>query len=395
MSDPKKAEAKPWGAPLFRLDRAWTALERGIAVFVILAEIVTLVLWVSVKGLASYYSPDGSVIGLIYRSILTSIVLALIAHFITRPRKGRAPSWVNPAAVTAAAIAGLLLGKVWVHGGAEWASNAAAWLLNASVPMLVGGPRGIVTRLTLWLALLGGSMAASAGKHINIDIATRYLPQKLLTPVAILGWVAAAVVCFAASYGFVDSIAVTKFRAEAFRSCPKGVKPAGGDEGALCDTTFGERLEKAGQGIRTDLFLLGRQLSLDVRSLPRVLAGQPYDRYLRAREWNAWVKGADWEAHFPKEAVAALYLPEDQPDLTKMPAVVAPDTGEGRDLLIRDLNFILPFGLLIIGLKFLLRTVLVLSGHVRVDPGAAHDEQDLAHAHAHDEDVRAAAKGAA
>jgi hypothetical protein len=71
-----------------------------------------------------------------------------------------------------------------------------------------------------------------------------------------------------------------------------------------------------------------------------------------------------------------------------MPAVIAPDTGEGRDLLIRDLNFILPFGLLVIGLKFLLRILLVSSGQIQVDLEAAHDEEELAHAHDHDAEVR-------
>jgi tripartite ATP-independent transporter DctQ subunit len=382
----EKAPAR-WGIPLVQLDLVWTRIEARLAVWVILAEVATLVLWVSIKGLASYFTPEGSAIGLLYRSIVTAVALGLAAHFIARRPgvQGRLTPRLAPIAVTLSAIGGILLGRVWVHAGVGWASNVAGWLLNASVPMLVGGPRGVVTRLTLWVALLGASMAASKGKHINIDVATRYLPPRVVTPVAITGWLAAAAVCFAASYGFTDSIAVTKFRAEAFHTCPKDKTVAA--ESGLCDTTALSRFGTAVEGMRTDLFLLGRQLVLDLRTLPHVLTGDPYDKYLKASEWNAWVKGGGWEAHFPKEAVASLYVPEDDPNATRMPAVVAPDTGEGRDLLIRDLNFILPFGLFVIGLKLVLRVLRVLSGHVKVDPDSAHDEEGLSHAHDHDREI--------
>src|SRR5262249_47744899 len=144
-----------------------------------------------------------------------------------------------------------------------------------------------------------------------------------------------------------------------------------------------------------DIFLLQRQLALDLKTLPHVLAGDPYDKYMRASDWNTWIKAGDWDRHFSKEAVATLLLPEDDPNTTKMPAVVAPDTGEGRDLLIRDLNFILPFGLFVIGLKFILRILRVLSGHVRLDPDAAHDDEELTHAHDHDREIAESEGGTA
>jgi hypothetical protein len=378
-------EPRAWGRPLVRLDQQWTVLEQKLAVWVIVAEIATLCSWVSLKGLASLYS-DGNAIGLIYRSVLTAIVLGLLVHLGTRKKGDR----INAIAVSIAAALGLVLGRAWVGVGVGWASNACGWLLNASVPMLIGGPRGVVTRLTLWVALLGASMAASRGKHINIDIATRYLPPSAITPVAIIGWLAAAAVCFAAAFGFVDSIEVTKFRAEAFQPCPAGT--AGAKEGALCDSPVGQRVAKTLDGMSSDLFLLGRQIALDLRTVPHVIAGDPYDRWMKASDWNAWVKSGGWEAHFSKDAVASLLVPSDDPNATKMPAVVAPDTGENRDLLIRDLNFILPFGLLVIGLKFVLRVLRVLSGHVRVDPDSAHDEEGLTHAHDHDREIADAEK---
>ena len=53
--------------------------------------------------------------------------------------------------------------------------------------------------------------------------------------------------------------------------------------------------------------------------------------------------------------------------------MVVPGTGEeARGLLIRDANLVFPFGLAIISLKFLLRIVLVLTGHIEV-----HAEEEL------------------
>jgi len=358
--------AKAWGAPFDRLDRRWTGLEQFIAVGAILLEIATLTAWVALKGLAT-----SSSIGVLFRALVGAVVLGLVAYLIVRPKRGQAPQVWQHIVVTVAVIIGVALAPTWSGAGNDGASNWAEWLQSSSALALIGGPRGMVTRLTLWLALLGGSMAASKGKHINIDVATRYIPMAYVKPVAILGWVAAAMVCFAASFGFVDSIAVTKFRAEAFRSC--------GD--SICDTAFSERMAKTATGMRSDFFLLRRQISLDFMSLPHLLSGDRYDQWLTPEVWNAWVKEGDWAEYYPPDSVAAMPAPTDDPTARKMPAVVAPDTGEGRDLLIRDLNFILPFGLLMIGLKFLLRTVRALSGHVKIDPGSAHEDEDLTAGH--------------
>jgi hypothetical protein len=341
---------------LFRFDQAWVRLETRIAVAVVVLEVVDLVLWVSLKGLAADYS-TGNPIGLLYRMITGGILVGLLAYW---PMRNKSPGVARGAAL-GGIIAGALFGRLLAETGADWASNVVGFVQNSSTMSLIGGLRGLATRLTLWLALLGGSIAAGKGKHINIDVATRYLPDKLVVPTAILGWLLAAIVCFAASYGFTDSIAVTKFRAEAFHNCPDG-------EG-LCDTGFGHRMGKVAEGMSSDFFLLRRQIVLDLSTLPRVLAGTKYDTYLTAAEWNEFIDNGDWAAHFSPEAVKGLKMSTDDPTATKMPAVVAPDTGEGRDLLIRDLNFILPFGLLIIGLKFVLRIILVLKGEIKVEAG--------------------------
>jgi hypothetical protein len=382
---------RAWGAPLARLDQLWTTLEERLAVVVILTEIFALVAWVSLKALASSSTAEGNVIGLIFRAVVSAIVLGVLAHLATRPMPGAPPSAKNPIAVSIAVVVGLFAGRLWVGVGEAWCANLIEWVQTSSTFALIGGPRGFVTRLTLWLALLGASLAASRGKHINIDIATRYFPPIAAKPVAILGWLAAAMVCFAAAWGFTDSIAVTKFRAPAFRECPSTEPSTVGTTGAaICETPALERLGIAWDGLRSDFFLLRRQLALDTRSFPRVLVGDRYDDYLTATEWNAWVNDGGWTDYFAKDAVATILLPTDDPSQKKMPAIVEPGTGEGRDLLIRDLNFVLPFGLLIVGLKFLLRILRALSGHVKIDPNAAHDDEEMKHAHDHDRDVEAA-----
>jgi hypothetical protein len=55
---------------------------------------------------------------------------------------------------------------------------------------------------------------------------------------------------------------------------------------------------------------------------------------------------------------------------------------QARGLVIRDLNFVFPFGLAMIALRFILRALLAISGHVRVDPDAAHEEDDVHDKHA-------------
>ncbi|MFO0723338.1 MAG: TRAP transporter small permease subunit [Myxococcota bacterium] len=367
-----------WAESLTRLDAAWVRLEVRLAIWVVVAEMLTLVSWVAIKGLATTTN-DTNVIGLLFRAGFGAAVLAVIANFATRGGAGT-PAGLrrHRLAVSGAVVLGLLGGKLWTGLGVAWASNVVEWLQNASAFALIGGPRGAVTRLTLWLALLGASLAASTGKHINIDVALRFLPPRFVTPAAVISWLAAALVCFAATFGFVDSIAVTKFKAEAFTACGKGSDGGGGQ---LCDTPVANRLAVVARGSASDFFLLRRQLSLDAMSLPKVIAGSPYDKYLDANAWNQWVKEGGWERYFPAAAVHSLMVPTDNPELRKMPAVIAPDSGEGRDLLIRDLDFILPFGLLMVGLKLILRIFRVVSGEVHVEAGEAQHEDELVHSH--------------
>ena len=301
---------KPWGVPIERLDSAWQRVEGRLCAGILVSEIASLTLWVALKGLSG--------------------------------------------------------------GGLHWASNVLNWLQNASVLMLVGGLRGLVTRLTLWLALVGASLATSRGKHIHVDVLLRYLPARWRGGAAMASWLAAALMCATAVVGFVDHIAIAQFRAPAVRPCAAGEAKADHDPlSTTCDTPPGEKLATVTRAVSADTFLVGRQTSLDLRSLPRVLVGVPYDQWMTAAQWNAWLDGADWTAHFDRAAVDALLMDPAAPDAKRMPQVVVPGTGEeARGLLSRELNFVFPLGLAIIAIKFVLRALLALAGRVEEEvPG--------------------------
>jgi hypothetical protein len=363
---------------LERLDAAWQRIEARLCAGVLVAEIASLTLWISLKGLSSDYVPGGNASGVVYRAILTATALGVAAHLVCARLRSLRPG-IRTAVSTGAVLLGLVLGRLWAHAGVSWASNVLNWLQNASVLMLIGGLRGLATRFTLWLALLGASLATSRGKHIHVDVAIRYIPARMQRPAALVGQIAAMLVCAAGAVGFVDYIAISVYRADAVKPCP-------GDPNRSCETSAGEKLGTVADKVSADLFLLGRQASLDVRSVGRVLAGEPYDRWLTAGEWNAWLDGANWTGHFGKSAVDAVRMDPSQPNAVRMPQVPVPGTGEeARGLLVRELDFVFPFGLAIIALKLLLRIVLVVTGRIDIDPEAAHREEGLSHAQERDE----------
>jgi hypothetical protein len=275
-----------------------------------------------------------------------------------------------------------------VHVGVDYFSNLLNWMQNASMLMLVGGLRGLGTRFTLWLALLGGSIATAKGKHINVDVVMRFLTPRMRVPVAVLGWLAASLMCFAGVVGFADHIAIDSFKAPATLPCTD-------DPNKECDVPASVKLAQVEHEVGNDLFLTFRQISLDSRTFFKVLVGTKYDGWMHPAEWNEWMKGADWTAHYKAEEVASQMMPEDQPEATRSPNVNVPGGMEQiRGLLIKDLNFVFPFGLLMIGLRFILRVLLAISGHVRVDPDAVHEEDDVREKHA-DADIEIAKAAAA
>lgn len=120
-------------------------------------------------------------------------------------------------------------------------------------------------------------------------------------------------------------------------------------------------------------FLTRKQIGLDLRTLPHILAGETYDRWMTPAQWNQWVKEGGFEGDYKPEEISSILVPEDSSSHT--PLVVAPNGEITRGLLVHTLNFVFPFGLIAIALRFLLRAILTISGHIDVDPDAAHKEE--------------------
>jgi len=391
---PKPPAKKPsgpgsaWVQPLVRFDEWWTRWEARLAVGVLGAEIFSLCTWIALKGMSAEYRPADQtdpdapvdVSGVIFRAIVGALVLGIGAHFALRPKDPakRKTDIRYQAGVSAAAIIGLLVSYRWANAGSAYFSNLLNWLQSASTLTLFGGLRGMATRFTLWLALLGASLATAQGKHINVDVVMRFLTPKMRLPVALVGWLAAALVCLSGAWGFVDHLAIAEFKISMEAPCAN-------DATKMCAVGPTERLGKVRHEMGRDFFLARRQAALDFKSWSKVLGGTKYETFLHAAEWNEWMRAGDWEEYFTKEDVQGQMMDESDTKLTRLPLINIPGTGENTmGLLIRDIDFVFPFGLLMIALRFLLRCVLAIGGAVKVDVDAAHGDPDIEHAHAHD-----------
>ena len=75
-------------------------------------------------------------------------------------------------------------------------------------------------------------------------------------------------------------------------------------------------------------------------------------------------------------------MDETDANATRLPIVNIPGTGEDTNgLLRRDADFIFPFGLLMIALRFLIRSILAIAGYIKVDPDAVHGDPEILAAH--------------
>jgi TRAP-type C4-dicarboxylate transport system permease small subunit len=329
-----------WGDPIHRFSEAWVRFEIKLCAGVLIAEILALCAWVLLKGLAVPPGSDSSA-GVIVRAAVGATVFGLGAYFAARKKNASFVRFATGAAI----LIGLVVAKAWDGVGSVYFSNLLNWMQDASALTLIDGLRGFGTRLTVWLAMLGGSLAAASGKHIHIDVVRRFLPEKLRMPATMVAWVGAAAVCFAAAWGFTDHISIGSYHVD--RNAPAS-----------------EKLSALGHHASLGFFVLRKQARLDLGTLPVVLAGRPYDSWLTNKEWNEKVTDAGWEDYFTPEQAAGLRMPDEIANDPRMPLVIVPGAQAGG-MLKHLLNLVFPLGFIMIGLRFLLRSVLVLSGHVK------------------------------
>jgi hypothetical protein len=377
-------EKAAWGAPLAKLDRGWTLLESRLCAGVLVAEVVTLVFWIGIRALSA--TGRGGP-GMIFRALLMAVLFGVVVHKVTKKHER------HELFTTAAALSGLVIGTQLGDTGTAYFSNLFGWMQNSSILVFFGGVNELAKRFTLWLALLGASLATAQGKHINVDVVMRFLSPKGRVWVAVIGWVAAAIVSISASWGFFDYVCVEELRAAPTIACADDGTLVSGSRGSAeggtrdatkrCPAPPGSKIDKLLASSNRNFFLARRQISLDLRSFPKVITGTPYNKWLTPREWNEWLRDGDWGSHFKAEDWKPFELPEDGTIDYRNPSVTAIPGGTEAipKILVPLLNLVFAFGLLVIGLRFLLRSLLAISGWVKVDPAAAHGDEELAHAH--------------
>jgi len=369
---PKATKGAKWAEPIARFERQWTWFEARLLTFVLIWQLLSLVAWVVLSGIAIPPS-SGSASGTTFRSLIAALILGSCGWFGTR----KFPLEKRRMITISGIIVGICIGLVIrppadATSGIRLAINKAlaldrfdaflvsyfsgikGWLQEASTLTLMGGLRGLATRLTLWLALLGASLATAAGKHIHIDVIFRFLPKRLRVPAAVINFCAAATFCTAGAWGFIDHSATESFNAKT-------------------EDTAGSKISHIVHHVGHHAFLIRKQIGLDLQTLPHVLKGETYDRWMSAGQWNQWVKEGGFEGEYKPEEIASVLVPEGSEPHT--PLVVPPDGEVTRGMLVHTLNLVFPFGLLVIALRFLIRAILAISGHIEVDPDAAHKEE--------------------
>jgi hypothetical protein len=346
-----------FGARLSRFDTAWTRLESVLCAAVLVLEVTAFTLWIALKGLSAT-SSDTNHSGLVFRAVIAAIVFGVVAYRLARRQSPR----TAVAIALVASVMGIVVGRASGNAGAGYFSNLLNWQQDSSWLTLLGGLRGVGTELTWWLAMVGASLATGGGKHINIDALLRFLRPRLRVPAILVGWVMSAIVCFAGVWGFFDHIAIGSF-------------------GAPAEAPAGEKISIAMREGGRHIFLLRRQISLDLMTAGHVLRGERYDAWLSGAEWNAWLAEGGWDGYYSREEVEGITMPESAAAERHPPLVVGPTGHNPRGLITRDLHLIFPFGLLMIGLRFVVRVLLVLLGEVE----AESDPHGLGNAPKHDD----------
>ena len=201
-------------------------------------------------------------------------------------------------------------------------------------------------------------------------------------PVAVLGWIAASAMCCRR----VVASPTTSGRSRASRLPRRSQRPE--DLNKDCDVYFAQKFEVVTRGVSSDFFLMGRQISLDLKSIPHVLVGHEVRRLdEKSGEWNAWLKGSgNPAAHFKQDAVNNLAhaggsSPRRGPHPRGQCAPGEMERARRGSSFVTSTSVPSPFGLLMIALRFVLRSLLAISGHVRVDPDAVHEEEEVEEKH--------------
>lgn len=348
-----------WARPLVALDRRWTWFESRLLFYVLMVLTLVLCFWFSTKGMSEAKEAEEAA-GWFFRGLLGASVLGGLSPLITRKLwQGKlAPEQLDKRTTwlaTGAIALGFALASFWRPVGIEYFEGMRAWIGQGSSIVLLGELEGFATRCTILVALLGASIAASKGTHISIDVVIRFIPKRFRMPVTVVSSLATMLICMIAAWGFVDFIAVTKYEAKH-------------------QDAMGQKLSHVSEKVDTQLFVLRKQLELDLKAVPHVLAGRKWDDdRMDGRAWNEMLDDGGFAEHYSPEQLKALRAEQATIDTPRAPKVVVPD-GFDHKMLIPLLDFIFPIGFFMMGLRILLRVLLVIGGQISLQE--ANDGED-------------------
>jgi TRAP-type C4-dicarboxylate transport system permease small subunit len=364
VGDPVPRRTAPWGEPFAKIARAFDWFEIRLLFGALLGLVFLLASWVALVGMSAPLESDSSEGG-VFRGIVGAVVLGGLSRPLTKKLGWSEGKRAGATAV--AVVIAILVAPLWRSVGVEYFGHLKTWLQEGSALTMLGGLRGVGTRVTILLALVGGSLAAASGKHINIDVVMRFMPDRLKVPVFALSTLATSAVLLAASWGFFDYIAIESFN---YRPTQLQVHEAGAPP--VAESTKREEIAFVQKKVGQHLFLFRKQIGLDLSAVPHVLGGGKWDDPARmnGRAWNELVETGGFRERFSKEEVDGLRAPDEDLDGSRIPLVVVPGGGSARNLLIPAMNLMFPFGFIIIALRFLLRLVLVISGHESLEDDA-------------------------
>lgn len=380
----------PWTKPLVRLDEVWTKIETYLVLGVLIAAILYMTGWVTLNA----FHTKGGKLANFPGIILVFAGLASAASWTRIPPRERLPKkLIVPGLLFVLGVILLMVAKKQ-----DYFANVSRWLADASLIKQMGTPQIVSARLfTIWVALLGGSLATGAGRQINIDVVMRFIGPRPRLAVALIGYIGAAISCFVIAWGFVDYLAITRY-------------------GAQKTATKTEKISTIAKSMGRHSFIVRRQTALDIRSFGKVVLGaQPFDKWYTGNEWNQELNEGGWANVYPQPPATTGTTPppggypskpclsgREREELIAKGASVNPewrlvgacDIGDGtgtraplatapepddRTPLEADLSMLFPWGFFMIGLRFVLRGLLAIGGAVSTDPNAAHGADLPAH----------------
>jgi hypothetical protein len=361
----------PWVQRIVSFERRWSWLESWLLFIALMILMAVLCIWISLNGMSSPLATPNKA-GTVFRALFGAVALGGAIRFALRKRE--MPRWKRSVATAVAAVAGCALAPLWREVGIDFFGGLLDWAQEGSSLTLVGGLRGLGTRLTILVALLGGSLAAATARHINIDVVVRFIRPSLRLPVAVAGGIATATVCFMASYGLLDYMANDGFHAER-------------------EATMRQKVSHIGDELGERLFILRKQIGLDLSAVPTVVSGSRWDHEgrMNGRQWNEWIEDGGFRDRYPSEEVDRILAPEEALDQPRHPFVVVPG-GSPRGMLVPMMDLTYPFGFFIIGVRVLLRLLLLLLGVVK--PFEAGGDDDSETGDEEDDSADAAAQAA-